>query len=242
MKKFKFKINGSPYEVSVNEIEQDIAEIEVNGTPFTVEIERQEKTTTSTLSRKPAGKVAPIAAPARTVVASAIKAPLPGTIIKVLVKQGQLVKRGDLLMTMESMKMENNILAENDGIIRKIHVQTGQSVMQDDVLIDFEGTVETASPDPVVEPEPVQEAPKPQAAPAQPKAQGPNIVKSPLPGNVVKVFVKVGQSVKRGDLLMTLESMKMENSVLAEKDAVIKAIHIQPGQTVMQDDVLFDLK
>jgi len=239
MKKFRFKINGNRYEVSVKEIERNIAEIEVNGTPFTVEIEKQEKTSASTINRKPAGKVAPITAPTRKVVANAIKAPLPGSIMKILVKTGQSVKRGDLLMTMESMKMENNILAENDGIIRNIHVQIGQNVMQDDTLIDFEGTEEIIS---TPEPEPVQEMPKTKASPAPAKNQGSNVVKSPLPGNVVKISVSAGQSVKRGDLLMTLESMKMENSVLAERDAIIKAVHVQPGQTVMQDDILFDLE
>ena len=85
MKKFKFKIDGSIYEVSVNEVEQNIAEIEVNGTPFTVEIERQEKTSVSSINRKPAGKVTPIQTPSRSVIASAVKAPLPGSIMKVLV-------------------------------------------------------------------------------------------------------------------------------------------------------------
>ena len=98
MKKFKFKIDGSEYEVSINEIEHNIAEIEVNGTPFTVEIEKQEKASSmSTMSRKPAGKVAAIKTPARSVVANAIKAPLPGSIMKVLVSNGQQVKRGDVL-------------------------------------------------------------------------------------------------------------------------------------------------
>jgi len=110
MKKFKFKIDGSEYEVSVNEIEHNIAEIEVNGTPFTVEIEKQERTSAVTVNRKPAGKVAPIKTPSRSLVASAIKAPLPGSIMKVLVTVGQTVKRGDLLLTMESMKMETTSL------------------------------------------------------------------------------------------------------------------------------------
>lgn len=244
MKKFKFKINGSEYEVSVNEIEDNVAEIEVNGTPFTVEIQKQEKASATTLSRKPAGKVAPITSPKHTLVASAIKAPLPGNIMKVLVKQGQSVKRGDLLMTMESMKMENNIMAENDGIIRIVHVSPGQNVLQDDLLIDFEGTEEISEPEPVSAPEPVpsEKTVKTSNNPVRHKEPGITVVKSPLPGNVVKIAVKVNQSVKRGDLLMTLESMKMENNVLAEKNAVIKAIHVQPGQTVMQDDVLFDLE
>lgn len=240
MKKFKFKINGSEYEVSVNEIEDNVAEIEVNGTPFTVEIEKQEKASAATMSRKPAGKVAPITAPRHTTVASAIKAPLPGNIMKVLVKQGQSVKRGDLLMTMESMKMENNIMAENDGIIRHIHVQVGQNVMQDDVLIDFEGTEEISEPEPVSAPAEVKIKATPSSSNS--RTYGVTVVKSPLPGNVLKIAVTLGQSVKRGDLLMTLESMKMENNVLAEKNAIVKAIHVQPGQTVMQDDALFDLE
>ena len=234
MKKFKFKISGTEYEVSINEIEQNIAEIEVNGTPFTVEIEKQEKSSPLTLSRKPAGKVTPIVTPARSVAASAIKAPLPGSIMKVLVKIGQTVNRGDLLLTMESMKMENNIVAEHDGIIRNIHVQSGQTVMQDDVLIDFESTLENFST-----PTPTNgkaEAPQASQAPSTAKT-----IKSPLPGNVLKVMVKVGQNVKRGELLMTLESMKMENNILAEKDGIVKTIHVQSGQTVMQDDSLFDI-
>jgi biotin carboxyl carrier protein len=239
MKKFKFKISGSEYEVSVNEIDNNIAEIEVNGTPFTVEIERHEKSSPLTLSRKPAGKVTPIATPSRSIAASAIKAPLPGSIMKVLVKTGQTVNRGDLLLTMESMKMENNIVAEHNGIIRNIHVQTGQTVMQDDVLIDFESTIETTStPTNANGKEEVKpSAPQPTQAPSVAKT-----IKSPLPGSILKVMVTVGQNVKRGELLMTLESMKMENNILAEKNGIVKKIHIQTGQSVMQDDALFDIE
>ena len=83
---------------------------------------------------------------------------------------------------------------------------------------------------------------KPAAAPA-PKSSGvAKPVKSPLPGSVIKVAVKVGQQIKRGDLLLTLESMKMENSILAEKDGVVKNIHVQAGQSVMQDDLLLDIE
>lgn len=239
MKKFKFKINESEYEVTVNEIDQNIAEIEVNGTPFTVEIEKQEKSGVP-VNRKPAGKVTPITTPTRTVVASSIKSPLPGVIVKVLVQTGQAVKRGDVLLTMESMKMENNILAEEDSIINKIHVQPGQSVMQDDLLIDFGGAQITA-PAPTIPTIPNIETPASTPKPTA-KTKGTTIIKSPLPGSIIKVYVTVGQTVKRGDTLLTLESMKMENSVLAEKDAVIKAIHVEAGQAVMQDDALFDME
>lgn len=234
MKKFKFKINESEYEVSVNEIDNYIAEIEVNGTPFTVEIVKQEKPVLS-VNRKPAGKVTPITTPTRVVKAVSIKSPLPGVIVKVLVKPGDSVKRGDVLLTMESMKMENNILAEEDAIISTVHVQPGQSVMQDDILIDFEGKAiavptQTSAVDSPVAPKPVA------------KSMGTVTIKSPLPGSVIKVYVSVDQNVKKGDTLLTLESMKMENSILAEKNGVIKAIHVQAGQTVMQDESLLDME
>jgi len=235
MKKFKFKINESEYEVSVNEMDENVAEIEVNGTPFTVEIERQVKPTLAAV-RKPAGKVTPITTPTRLVSAGSVKSPLPGVIVKVLVQVGQSVKRGDVMLTMESMKMENNILAEEDSIIKTVHVQPGQSVMQDDVLIDFEGTLRTET---VTVPNVVN----PVAAPvAAVKTAGTVTVKSPLPGSVIKVYVAVGETIKRGDTLLTLESMKMENSILAEKNAVVKAIHVVAGQTVMQDEALLDLE
>ena len=133
MKNFKFKIEGVDYEVSVNELEGNNAEVVVNGKSFNVELENEQPTAVA-----PVARVASAAAPvAGKKVASNIKAPLPGSIIKVLVNNGQTVKRGDVLLTMESMKMENNILAEKDGVVGKIYVQAGKSVMQDDALLDL---------------------------------------------------------------------------------------------------------
>jgi biotin carboxyl carrier protein len=246
MKKFKFKINESLYEVSINEIDKNVAEIEVNGTPFTVEIEKHEKSGT-TASKKPAGKVTPITTPTRIIAAESIKSPLPGIIIKVLVQPGQSVKRGSVLLTMESMKMENNILAEEDTIVKTVRVQPGQSVLQDDILVDFVGsevavTPTTApAPAPKPTPAPVVETPPAAAKPVQ-KSNSASTIKSPLPGSVFKVLVSVGQTVNSGDSLLILESMKMENNILAEKSGTVKTIYVQPGQTVMQDDELIDLE
>lgn len=243
MKKFKFIINGGSYEVSVAETGLNVAEIEVNGTPFTVEIQKPDSD--SPLKVKPAGKVDTIKVPERTVFATAIKSPLPGSISKILVKEGQQVKRGDLLLTMESMKMENNILAADDGIVNSIRVQAGQTVMQDEILIDFEGQVivsdDSAAITPVVT-EPIKAtAPVPVAAAAAPSPSKGSL-KSPLPGTVLKVLVKAGDAVKRGSILLTLESMKMENNIMAEHDAVVKAVHVKEGQSIMQGDSLLDLE
>ena len=240
MKKFKFVIDGHKYEVSVNEIENNVAELEVNGTPFTVEIEKEEKVTTRPVAKPAATTSAPAAAPATGSV-KFITSPLPGSIVRVLVEAGQSVKKGDVLLTMESMKMENNISAEADGVVKSILVTPGQNVMQDDKLIEFAVAAAAQPAAPAPKPQP---APQPQPAapaPAAPKPAAPAggyKVVSPLPGSVVKVAVAVGADVKKGDVLLTLESMKMENNILAEKDGKVTAIMVSAGQSVMQDDVL----
>lgn len=240
MKKFKFVIDGHKYEVSVNEIENNVAELEVNGTPFTVEIEKEEKVTTRPVAKPAAATSAPAAAPATGSV-KFIASPLPGSIVRVLVEAGQSVKKGDVLLTMESMKMENNISAEADGVVKSILVTPGQNVMQDDKLIEFavaaaaQPTAPAPKPQPAPQPQPAAPAP---AAPKPAAPAGGYKVVSPLPGSVVKVAVAVGADVKKGDVLLTLESMKMENNILAEKDGKVTAIMVSAGQSVMQDDVL----
>ena len=69
---------------------------------------------------------------------SKITAPLPGTIIKIIVNEGDSVKKGDAVLIMEAMTMENNILAEKEGVVRKIVVTEGDSVLQGDLLIEIE--------------------------------------------------------------------------------------------------------
>lgn len=145
MKSFQFTIDGRKYETTVNEIEDNIAEVTVNGTVFHVAIDKK-KTTPSIKpaapkAAAPAPQPAPAAAPAAPKAAEApaggkkVVSPLPGSIIKVAVTEGQAVKRGDLLLTLESMKMENQVLAEFDGTVTKIAVTAGQNVMQDDLLV-----------------------------------------------------------------------------------------------------------
>ena len=69
---------------------------------------------------------------------TAVKSPLPGTIITVLIKEGDQVRLGQKLLTMEAMKMENNILAEKDGLVSSVKVKPGDSVLQNDVLLEIE--------------------------------------------------------------------------------------------------------
>ncbi len=233
MKSFQFTIDGRKYETTVNEIEDNIAEVTVNGTVFHVAIDKK-KTTPSIKPAAPrAAAAAPAAAPraAQPAGSVVVKSPLPGSIVKVVAAAGQPVKKGDLLLTMESMKMENQVTSEYEGTIKSVLVQPGQNVMQDDKLVEIETVAVAAAP--AAAPVAPKAAPKAAEAPA-----GGKKVVSPLPGSIIKVAVTEGQAVKRGDLLLTLESMKMENQVLAEFDGTVTKIAVTAGQNVMQDDLL----
>lgn len=244
MKKgFNFTIGGQKYETTVKEIEPNVAEVVVNGTSFIVEFQKNESKKV-----KAARVAAPTAAPTAAAVvkpagAAVVKSPLPGSIVKVMVKPGDSVKKGDTLLTMESMKMENIVASEYTGTVKNVLVAAGQNVMQDDKLVEIETVAEAAAP---VAPKPVAAPqPKPAAAPAPAPAPAPaaapvggNKINSPLPGSVISVAVKEGQAVKKGDTLLVLESMKMENPILSDCDGTVTKIAVAAGQSVMQDDLL----
>ena len=144
MKEFSFKINGTEYKTSVKEIEGGITEVTVNGKTYQVEMEQKKapvvapKTAPAAAPKAEAPKAAPVAKPAAPAGGKKVTSPLPGSVIKVLVSEGQAVKKGDTLLTLESMKMENTIAAEWDGTVKQILVTAGQNVMQEDVLLVME--------------------------------------------------------------------------------------------------------
>ncbi len=143
MKRFKFTINGNQYETEVLSIEDNVAEIEVNGTKYFVEVNRDIKPTkTPKLVRTvavPSTDVVPSLAktsrPDSPKGAGSIKSPLPGVILEVLVREGDMVKLGQKLLVLEAMKMENNIEADKPGKVTSILKHKGDAVMEGDVLI-----------------------------------------------------------------------------------------------------------
>ena len=135
MKEFSFKINGQEYKTTVEEKEGGKAEVTVNGKKYDVELPANARKATAAAPK--ASAAAPAAAKAAAPAGNGmqVKSPLPGSIIKVLVSVGQAVKKGDTLLTLESMKMENTVAAECDGTVKQVAVQPGQNVMQDDLLV-----------------------------------------------------------------------------------------------------------
>lgn len=143
MKEFKYKINGNEYKVTVGEINENIAHIEVNGTPYEVEMEEAPKPEPVKPVVRPvvAAQAAPAAsaAPARPAAGkSGVKSPLPGVILDVKVNVGDTVAKGDLLLILEAMKMENSIVADRDGKVTAINVKNGDSVLEGTDLVIIE--------------------------------------------------------------------------------------------------------
>ena len=147
MKKYKFTISEKEYNVVVKEVDDDVAEVEVNGNPYSIQIHKKRQTPkTPKLVRKDikdipgenkvAEKLAPMPMSAKAS-SKEINSPLPGNVLKINVKVGDTFKEGDILMVMESMKMENNILAERSGTIVTVCATLGTQVMQDEVLFEF---------------------------------------------------------------------------------------------------------
>ena len=113
------------------------------------------------------------------------------------------------------------------------------------VNVEEVGAAAVSTPTPAVAPASAA-APAPAAAPkaAAPKASGSAgavSVKAPMPGNIMKVNCKVGSSVKKGDVLLVLEAMKMENDICAPADGVVASVEISQGSTVETDAVLVTL-
>lgn len=144
MKKYKFTIRGTQYNVEINNVEDRIIQLELNGTPYEVEVDKEVKQVKtpklvskaaipSTESTPQVAKTNPAAA------AAAIKSPLPGTVMELAVKVGDTVKEGQKILVLEAMKMENNIDSDKAGVVTEIKVSKGDSVMEGDVLMIIGG-------------------------------------------------------------------------------------------------------
>lgn len=147
MAKYQYTVKGVDYEVEIQDIEGNIANVTVNGIPFEVEMkqpvkagkqkvklseERRVKNEESYSSSASTASTssAPTAAAGKPVVA-----PLPGTINEIKVKVGDKVNAGDTVVILEAMKMQNNIEAETSGTITSINVNKGDAVMEGDTLV-----------------------------------------------------------------------------------------------------------
>ncbi len=146
--KYQYRVQGVDYEVDIKEIEGNIARVSVNGADFEVELQAPVKPVKKTVviaAPKPADSHANDglvdmkrdtgARQSAPISGTPVLAPLPGTITAVKVRMGQAVRKGDTVVVLEAMKMQNNIEAEADGVITSIPVAEGEAVMEGNVLV-----------------------------------------------------------------------------------------------------------
>ena len=161
MSEYKFNVNGDPYEVKIDGIENGVANVSVNGKALKIDIEscgfsqinaafpiqvcgQAQKPAAAPVAKPvakpapaaaPAAAPAPVAGPAADVQGTKVESPLPGVIKSISVKPGDKVQENQMIITLEAMKMENEICAECSGTVLAVNVAVGQSVMEGQVLI-----------------------------------------------------------------------------------------------------------
>ena len=136
MKEYKIKINGNNYNVTIDEVEDNVAKVEVNGTPYNVEFEKPiSKPKTISVVNKPAAAPAAGPAPASKPAAApaagngaTVNSPLPGVVLEIKVKDGDKVTKGQTIIVLEAMKMENEIFAPCSGSVAQVLVSKGSTV------------------------------------------------------------------------------------------------------------------
>ena len=152
MKKYSLKINGNPYEVKIDDINEasTVAHVTVNGTKYDVEIEGGKASAPKKPQVTPAPEATGLSVTPKTPIASKpaaapvaaggykVACPLPGTVISINVKEGDTVAAGQTLVVLEAMKMENNIDAERGGVVKQVLAAAGATVMEGDVLLVIE--------------------------------------------------------------------------------------------------------
>ena len=159
----------------------------------------------------------------RPVTGKTVCAPLPGRVIELKVKVGDKVAAGQEVMILEAMKMENSITSDYAGFVKQILVAEGDTVAADAVLIEVADSMEDDGD---------------AAAEKRVTAADGKTVNAPLPGRVIEIKVKAGDSVTVGQEVMILEAMKMENSISSDYAGKVLGLLVAEGDTVAADQPL----
>ena len=146
LKEYKYKINGIRFTVGVGDIKDNEVYVEVNGTPYHVEIDKTPEKLPTAIEKPKAAAEAPrtetgekvVAKPVIASKAAAVKSPLPGTIMSFKVNVGDTVKAGDTVCVLEAMKMENDIHTIKGGVVKEILCKVGDSVLEGNDLMIIE--------------------------------------------------------------------------------------------------------
>lgn len=233
MKTYKLIIGGQRYEARVLEYTTSHAKININGTDYLIQIEDDALPQVPVLPQQE--QAVPLAPAFSSDFASGtgeVRAPLPGVIASLRVKEGETVKKGQTILVLEAMKMESEIAAPVDCVVEKIHVKDRAPVQEGDLLMTLSGIE-------------IKEQAKParqQTPPPAKPAAADRIVRAPLPGSIIEVKVRPGEFVREDSTLLILEAMKMESDIHSNLSGKVLKVHVQKGDTVQEGDPLVELE
>ena len=138
MKRYQITLDGKTFDVRLlSDPRQEQVQVEVNGTPLTVEVKEVSLAPEGNHPEQAAVTPPPAAAQAQAAPARLVVAPLPGTIKSIKVRPGQQVTPGDELLVIDAMKMDNLIRASRPGVIDTIHVAEGHQVSHGEHLLEY---------------------------------------------------------------------------------------------------------
>lgn len=246
---FTVKVNENEYNVEmkgnravVNGVEYDIAVKEGLSAKPGQSTAKAATVKAAPVKATPAPAVTPVPGGKKVV-----EAPLPGLILKIVKNVGDRVEEGDVIIIVESMKMETEINAPVSGIIAELPLRENSQIVAGDTL-----AVITADAAPAVKSTPAPKAAAPMAAPvrtiatpapvkAAPAASSGGsqvVVEAPLPGIVLKMIKNVGDGVEEDEVIMVVESMKMETEINSTATGTITDIPVKEGDQISAGDKL----
>jgi len=235
-KDLKVNIDGTNYDVEVFlDDNLNISSVNVNGEVVDIESIGQisdselNSSNVSAKSIKSSKKTKPIST--QNVVANDILAPMAGTVLKVEKQIGDEVREGDLLFVVESMKMEQMIVSDYSGKVREIAVKINDQISAGDVLLKFENfqnsennTISNSTDN------------------TQNVLDSNMEIKSPMAGVILRLEKKAGEKVSKGELVVVMESMKMEQMVNSDVDGEIESVLVSINEQVLAGQVLVSIK
>lgn len=234
MKTYKLTINNQKYDARIVEYTPTHAKINVNGTDYWVQIEDDALHNIPKLSAQDrAVPMAPTMKSGVDVNSGEVRAPIPGVIVSIPVAEGDKVKKGQTIMILEAMKMQSEIGAPFDATIGKIMVKERSPIQEGDLmmtLVDME----------VKLPTPPKANNKSQSE--IPSGSGDRTLKAPIPGTIMEVKVSEGSVVKDGDIVLTLEAMKMESDIHSTFSGRVSKVHVHKGDIVQEGDTLIEFE
>ena len=246
MKTYKLIIGGERFEARILEHSSNHAKININGNDYLVQIEEDHKSDVPRLEgRDRAVPMAPSFTSGIDLSSGEVRAPLPGVIIKIPVREGDKVKSGQTIVVIEAMKMESEISSPVNATIGKIMIKERALVQEGDVLMSLEG--DEVKP-PAQKPAKSKAAPKLQSIESTQTASSSaasldgKVLKAPIPGTIIDTVVNVGQNVHDGDVAVILEAMKMESEIHFTQSGKVKTIHVKRGDSVQEGDPLIELE